>query len=91
MTPRLIPATSATGMLTIRAITAPAMARSRRLGPKESAEVKPCVGWVRIAENAESAPAIAHASPDIRPEKMPAIRAASGFAAEARMARPCLL
>src|SRR5204862_7333057 len=47
-----------------------------------------CVGCVTIAVNADSAPAIAHDSDDIRPAKMPAIRAASGLAAAARIARP---
>ena len=51
-------------------------ARPERLAAGDS----PLVGWVRIAVNADSAPAIAHASVDIRPAKTPAIRAASGLA-----------
>ena len=52
---------------------------------------KPCVGAVRIALNAESAPAMAHASEDMRLANTPDMRAASGFAAAARMPRPNLL
>ena len=86
--PRPMPAPSAIGRLCIRAMTAPVIARSSNAGPNVSALVKPCVGCVRIAVNADNAPAIAHASDDIRPAKMPAIRAASGFAAAARIASP---
>ncbi len=72
----------------IRASTAPVSAISRRDGPKLSPPVKPCVGWVRIAANAASTAAMPHASELVREAKMPAIRAASGLAAEARIAMP---
>src|SRR4051812_32727926 len=82
------PAARAAGRLVMRAITAPAMARSRRLGPNDSPAVKPFDGSTRMAVNADTIPARAHASDDMRPAKMPAMRAASGLADAARMPRP---
>src|SRR2546423_5064709 len=69
-------------------MTAAVIARNSNAGPKLSPLMKPCVGAVRIAVNADSAPAIAQLSDDIRLAKMPDIRAASGLAAAARIASP---
>src|SRR5438067_1574912 len=82
------PATIAPGRLDIRPIAAAARARSRSDGPKVWALVNPCVGAVRMAVNADSAPARAHASDDIRDANTPDIRAVSGAAAAARRASP---
>src|SRR5438552_16347841 len=82
------PATIAPGRLDIRPIAAAARARSNSEGPKVWALVNPWVGAVRIAVNAENAPARPHASDDIREENTPAIRAVSGAAAAARRASP---
>src|SRR4051812_23141893 len=78
-------------MLFIRASTAAVRARMSRAGPNESPVTNPWVGKVRIAVNADSAPAMAHASIDIRLAKMPDIRAASGLAAAARIPSPARL
>src|SRR5437764_9426984 len=86
--PSPTPPTRASGRLCIRAITAAVIARRISSGPKLSPLMKPCVGAVRMAVNADSAPAIPHASDDIRLAKMPDMRAASGLAAAARIARP---
>src|SRR5213592_1591702 len=67
------------------------MARSNSAGPNVFAVANPCVGAVRIAVNPDNAPAIAHASEDMRLAKTPDMRAASGFAAAARIASPNLL
>src|SRR5947207_13530478 len=88
MTPRPAPAANAAGRLDMRATTAQVKARSSSDGPNEAPVVKPCVGWVRIAVRPARAPAMAHANELIRLAKMPAIRAASGLAAEVRKARP---
>ena len=55
--PRPMPPTKAIGMLDIRPMTAAVIARSNSSGPKLSPLVNPCVGAVRIAVNADSAPA----------------------------------
>src|SRR5581483_6774538 len=86
-----MPPASAAGRLFIRATTAAVIARSNSDGPNVFAVAKPCVGAVRIALKADSAPAIAHARDDMRLAKTPDMRAASGFAAAARMASPNLL
>src|SRR2546423_930045 len=82
------PATIAPGRLDIRPIAAAASARSNSDGPKVCALVNPWVGAVRIAVNAENAPARAHASEDILEANTPDIRAVSGAAAAARNASP---
>src|SRR5438477_8344638 len=69
-------------------MAAAARARSSSDGPNVCALVNPCVGAVRMAVNADSAPAMAQASDDIREENTPDIRAVSGAAAAARRARP---
>src|SRR3954452_3664380 len=86
-----MPAAKATGRLTMRAMTAAAKARSNKPGPRNWALAKPRVGRTRIAVKAETLPAMAQASVDIRPANTPAMRAASGLAADARMARPARL
>ena len=72
----------------MRAMTAQVKARNNSDGPNEAPVVKPWVGWVRMAVSAANPPAIAHAIELIRPAKMPAIRAASGLAADVRRASP---
>ena len=74
----------------MRAMTAPASARSSSDGPNAAPASKPpgMFGATRIAVNVESAPPIAHASVDMRDANTPAMRAASGFAAALRSARP---
>ncbi len=83
-----MPATSAAGSDCIRASTAAVSAISSRCGPKLSPELKPRVGWVRMAVNAATAPASPQANELMRDENTPAIRAASGLAADPRIARP---
>src|SRR5438552_16338855 len=86
-----MPATSVVPRFDILPIAAAASARNSSDGPKVCAPLNPCVGCVRIAVKAESAPASAHASDDIRDANTPAIRAVSGAADAARNARPYLL
>lgn len=90
-TPSPMPAASAVGRLSILAITATARARSSMLGPNVSPLLNPRVGCVRIAVIADNPPESAHARADIRAAGMAAMRAASGLAAEERIARPYLL
>src|SRR5438445_9464098 len=89
--PRPTPATSAPPRLDIRPMAAAVRARNRREGPNVWAPLKPCVGWVRIAVNADRAPARAQARDDILEAKTPAIRAVSGAAADALRASPYLV
>ena len=72
----------------MRATTAQVKARRSSAGPNASGAVNPCVGWVRMAEKADRAPAMAHARDDMRDAKMPDMRAASGLAAALRKANP---
>ncbi len=91
MTPTAMPAPSAIGRLTIRAMTAAARARNSRFGPSDCVVTKPRVGLSRTTVRHASAPLSDHASVDIRPANTPAIRAASGLAAAARIDSPYLL
>src|SRR5437763_2479697 len=83
-----MPDTSAIGKLDMRATTAGVSARSRSTGPSVSAVMKPRVGINKTVVMAASAPLIPQARVDMEAADTPAMRARSGFAADARMARP---
>src|SRR3954447_18961047 len=83
-----MPAANAVGIDSMPAMTAQASAFSNRSGPTDPPVLKPRDGCVRIAVKAERMPASVHANVDMRDEKMPAMRAASGLAAAPRMPSP---
>ena len=88
--PIATPAPSATGSDDMRATSAAVSARSRNAGPMVKSSPADVVvsGAEMMAASVASAPASTHTSVDIRLMLMEARRAASGLAAEARMASP---
>ncbi len=86
--PMTTPVSSATGRLLMRATTAAASALSSRLGPNCEATWNVDVGRTRMAVSPLNAPAIIHASVDMRAANTPDRRAASGFSDAARRASP---
>ena len=88
--PITTPPSSVIGSDTIRAMSTAASALTSSDGPSASLICvpadSPSSGTIRIAVSAESAPANAQTMVDIRFGRTPANRAASGFAAAARIA-----
>src|SRR5947209_1724850 len=88
-----IPVTTAIDGDTMRAITAATSTRTSRPGPRvnTSPDVVVVIGAERMVATAARTPATTHTSVDIRRTLMPARRAASALAAEARTAMPYLV
>src|SRR3954452_770249 len=84
------PVTRAIDGETIRAITAATRTRTRRPGPRvtTSPDVVVVIGAERIVAMAARTPAMTQTSDDIRRTLIPASRAASALAADARTAMP---
>ena len=93
MIPMATPAASARGIERMPPTSAATMARSSTPGPRVmvSVAVELVSGIVRIMLNVASTPASVHTIVDIFFGLIPESRAASGLAAEARIARPCFV
>ena len=88
MTPTPIPATKATGRLTMAPMSAATSASKRRSGLSTCVSALVWLGEARMAVTADKPPAMVHATVDVRRTQTPESRADSEFSAEARMARP---
>ncbi len=89
--PMATPPSSASGSETIPPMSAAASARSRSPAPEPWPAAVPAPIWngpTSTAVNAAKPPAMVHTNVDIRRGLTPARAAASGFAADARIARP---
>ena len=61
-------------------------ARNSRLGPNDSAEVNPWVGWVRMAVKADSAPAKADSAGTVLAARVPIILTSRADSVRSRLA-----